>query len=125
MSLLELLDVWTETEWEPIYQHEKPPFERIDNHYKCTRAEWNAWMDSVNWCRDCGGRAGYNQGGSDFIICDDCAQLDGCLEREHEMGSDVHVSVWGAIHPAGRHDALARAQERRRQKWRTKQEVSS
>lgn len=64
-DLLDLLD-WTDApEWEPIYKT-----------YDL------AGMIADDRCRDCGRKAAYNQGGANrlgsFMVCDGCAQIDGC-----------------------------------------------
>lgn len=80
-------------------------------------------------CRDCGRKAGYNQGGSDsigiFMVCDDCATLDSCLTRQHTRGPDWHVSHWGDSHAAADHDRLAAAQTKRRATYLAKQQKAA
>lgn len=71
-------------------------------------------------CRDCGRKGGsgsHGCGGADrrgiWDLCDDCASLDGCLTREsHTPG--MHCSSWGITHPATEHDAMVKAQAKRR-----------
>lgn len=70
-------------------------------------------------CRDCGtsktsGTSGSRAGFGSFELCDDCAQLDCCLTRQHERGLGVHISRWGSWHHADGHDDLTAAQTRRR-----------
>lgn len=77
-------------------------------------------------CRECGKSGTTNQGGSQdgklFVICDDCGQLDGCLERVSDRVGR-HVSWWGMSHDAGEHDRLVVARDRRRAAWRKRQAV--
>lgn len=64
-----------------------------------TRVEWTpiykvygdlASMIQPDLCRDCGAKSGYNQGGAgnprgtSFMICDECARIDGCQVIEHD-----------------------------------------
>ena len=100
-----LADVWTDApEWEPLLKR------------------WDAdpLVNAVTEerCRDCGKKAGFNQGGSGregmFMVCDDCASLDACTTRQHDRGPEWHVSHWGLIHAASDHDALLKAQAKRR-----------
>ncbi|MFF2631984.1 hypothetical protein ACFVR6_03785 [Microbacterium sp. NPDC058021] len=105
-ALFELEDFEeTRTEWEPIYcRWDQPQLVRLVN------------ADVI--CRDCGRKAGYNQGGADrtgsFMVCDDCASLDRCLTRQHDRGPGWHVSHWGESHRADEHDALVAKQAKRR-----------
>ena len=69
-------------------------------------------------CRDCGTRApSTTQGSADsigiYMLCDDCAQVDGC--REVRPGR--HVSHWGDGHPVEDHDELIEARSTRRQNY--------
>lgn len=94
----------TRTEWVPVYKRwDMDPLVRAVEDERC---------------RDCGRKAGYNQGGSDrtgiYMVCDDCASLDRCTTRQHDRGSDWHVSHWGESHPAADHDRLIAAQAKRR-----------
>lgn len=119
----------TRTEWEPVWE---PTIEDFGWHWPpvslvgsalhrdgkpVTKAEWKIYLDAAR-CRDCGRRCAMNQGGAGeghgFRVCDDCAQLDGCLTRKHDRGPDWHVSHWGDSHPAADHDRLVKAQAKRR-----------
>lgn len=111
-DLLDLLEDWAPPadEWVPLY---KP--------HGITLAS----VIVGDRCRDCGSKSGYNQGGSRqdvgiYMVCDDCAQLDACLTREHDRGPEWHVSHWGDVHRADEHGALMAAQARRRARYRAK-----
>jgi hypothetical protein len=107
-----LADVWTDApEWVPVYKRwDMDPLVRALTEERC---------------RDCGRKAGHNQGGSDhtgiFMVCDDCATLDACLIRKHDRGPEWHVSHWGDMHRADEHDELARAQAKRRRAYLARQ----
>jgi hypothetical protein len=110
-DLLDLLDYWSDApEWQPVY--------KLWGMDPLTRAVVR------ELCRDCGRKAGYNQGGSDhvgiFMVCDDCASLDRCTTRQHNRGADWHVSHWGDSHRADEHDELVRAQAKRRARYLSK-----
>lgn len=72
-------------------------------------------------CRDCGGKPGpiegVNRAGL-YALCEECAALDACMSRAHDLGVGWHVSHWGDIHRAADHDALIVAREKRRTAWR-------
>lgn len=89
-DLLDLLDDWTDApEWLPLYK----PF--------------GVTLASVmmgDRCRDCGARASYNQGGAAeagiYMVCDECAQIDGCWVNDHELLIGPHRS--GGLNLAAR-----------------------
>lgn len=80
-DLLDLLEDWTAaTEWSPIY--------KVYGDL--------ASMIQDDLCRDCGAKSGYNQGGAgaprgtSYMVCDECAKIDGCYVREHEPVIERH-----------------------------------
>lgn len=114
MSLLDLLDDWTEEtpEWEPIF-------------YRFSLAD----LVRDQLCRDCGTKVTWvNCGGAraqgSFQLCEPCASLDGCLTRQHNRGEGWHLSTWAVgPHRVDEHDDLIRDRERRRAKYRAKHQT--
>jgi len=96
-----------------------------------TAAEWDTYLSSHR-CRDCGGEirklksthgCGGASGDGMYSLCDDCAGLDGCCTREHDRGTNWHVSNWGVSHRTVEHDQLTAVQTARRTRYLV--EVSS
>lgn len=137
MSGLFELDDFEETrvEWEPVWERriqdmgwrwsdesrgEGATIPLHEDGTRVTREEWSAYV-SRGLCRDCGVKCSYNQGGASsgglYQVCDDCAQLDGCLTRQHDRGPEWHVSHWGMLHRAEEHEARRDAQAKRRARY--------
>lgn len=82
--------------------------------------DWEPIYDPLpyNTCRDCGAVAGYLQGGARpglgiFMVCNDCAQLDGLEERE----PGLWASRWGDTSDPSDHDTMLTEQARRRRNY--------
>lgn len=91
-ALFELEEITAEA-WEPVWLPQVPEecrVRRADGPDDFVEGfDYKAWQKANPYvCRDCGVQCGYNQGGSRgpaqaFMLCDDCAEIDGCRVVDH------------------------------------------
>lgn len=105
-----------EPDWSPLYDTATPTEAELSTGKSILPASFL----NRRLCRDCGKAGTTNQGGGGggggFLICDDCAHLDGCIERAAEPGR--HCSWWGYSHAEADHAGFVASREKRRNAWR-------